>query len=75
MLRMLSHEYLHNEIREKGGAYGGGAGQGSGSINFYAYRDPNVERTLEVFDNSAKWLKSDSEPWQQVRTNLGSPYR
>jgi len=55
---MLTHKHLHREIREKGGAYGGGASYNatSGIFGFYSYRDPNVERTLNVFKNSGDWV-------------------
>jgi Zn-dependent M16 (insulinase) family peptidase len=51
--------YLHREIREKGGAYGGGASSNVGLWQFYSYRDPHVTKTLETFKNSFDWLKSN----------------
>src|SRR5229473_1473687 len=43
--------FLHRELREKGGAYGGyaQAGIGSGTFYFGSYRDPNIVRTYEVY--------------------------
>ena len=39
MARLLTNKYLHREIREKGGAYGGGAvGGAPGQMSFYSYR-------------------------------------
>ena len=60
--RLLSSKYLHTEIREKGGAYGGGcaASPTSGVITFYSYRDPNFERTLDVFNSSNEWIQKGS---------------
>jgi len=57
--RLLSSKYLHVEIREKGGAYGGGcsANPTAGSISFFSYRDPNFERTMNVFHNSNEWIQ------------------
>ena len=45
----LMQPYLHEHIREKGGAYGGGSTYDAmgGSLNFYTYRDPN--KNFEVF--------------------------
>lgn len=42
---------LHALIREKGGAYGGGANCNTlaGSFYFYSYRDPNINTTLSAF--------------------------
>ena len=35
---MMTAKFLHGEIREKGGAYGGGARMGGGLFSFYSYR-------------------------------------
>jgi len=70
----LRNGYLHRAIREEGGAYGGGAGHDSGSaaFRFYSYRDPRFEETLEDFDRSLKWLKSNRhEPRQVEEAILG----
>ncbi|KAL5006088.1 hypothetical protein ScPMuIL_017246 [Solemya velum] len=53
--KILSRKYLHREIREKGGAYGGGAVCGNGVFSFFSYRDPNSLQTLEVFDKAVEW--------------------
>ncbi|KAJ5675627.1 Mitochondrial presequence protease [Penicillium macrosclerotiorum] len=52
--QMLTHNYLHPEIREKGGAYGAGASNGplKGIFTFMSYRDPNPLNSLKVFQNS-----------------------
>ena len=47
---------LHPEIREKGGAYGGGATQGDGAFKFFSYRDPNFLDTLGVYNRSLEWV-------------------
>lgn len=53
LAQMLTHNHLHHEIREKGGAYGGGAShRGLGGIlGMYSYRDPNPLNTLSVTQN------------------------
>lgn len=38
--RAMTAKFLHREIREKGGAYGGGATAQNGLFGFYSYRDP-----------------------------------
>ncbi|EPS43103.1 hypothetical protein H072_2929 [Dactylellina haptotyla CBS 200.50] len=66
---LLTHKHLHHEIREKGGAYGGGAGQGglSGIFRFYSYRDPNPLTTVDVvrksgeFAANKQWSERDLE--------------
>jgi Zn-dependent M16 (insulinase) family peptidase len=53
---VLSWGYLHREIREKGGAYGGGCSSGSGVLAFRSYRDPNTLATIETFIKGGEWL-------------------
>ena len=59
LAQLLTHKHLHHEIREKGGAYGGGASAGdlSGFFNFYSYRDPNPQNTLQVMQNAGSWAR------------------
>ncbi|KAI1002283.1 Mitochondrial presequence protease [Podosphaera aphanis] len=59
---LLTHKYLHHEIREKGGAYGGGASARSldGVFNFYSYRDPNPLNTISIMKNSGQWAVNRS---------------
>jgi len=52
---VMSSKYLHTEIREKGGAYGGGASAGSGTFTFYSYRDPKNLETFSVYRESGEW--------------------
>ena len=47
---ILSYDYLWNNIRVKGGAYGCMSGfKRSGESFFVSYRDPHLKRTMEVF--------------------------
>jgi len=67
--QLLTHKHLHHEIREKGGAYGGGAfHKGAGGVfGFYSYRDPNVPNTLKVMEEAGEfalqkqWTERDLE--------------
>jgi Zn-dependent M16 (insulinase) family peptidase len=56
----LRNNFLHRNIREQGGAYGGGAGfdASAGAFRFFSYRDPRLQETLEDFDRSIDWLLS-----------------
>ena len=55
----LMFPYLHREIREKGGAYGGGLSVSPGGpVSFYSYRDPNSKQTFEAFKGALEWVLS-----------------
>lgn len=58
---VLRNGYLHPQIREKGGAYGGGASYDADSacFRFFSYRDPRLEETYDTFDQSLAWLLSN----------------
>ncbi|KAK3684989.1 Metalloenzyme, LuxS/M16 peptidase-like protein [Podospora appendiculata] len=55
--QLLTHKHLHHEIREKGGAYGGGAYSRplDGIFGFYSYRDPNPLNTMSIMRNAGRW--------------------
>ena len=56
---LMTNHYLHREIREKNGAYGGGArysGLG-GLFSFYSYRDPRTLETLDTYSKSVEWVQ------------------
>ena len=55
--RALSYDFLWNEVRVKGGAYGAGfQAARSGTLRFYSFRDPHLDETLQRFGDSAAWL-------------------
>ncbi|MBF0100561.1 MAG: insulinase family protein [Desulfobacterales bacterium] len=60
MSKLFRSIYIHREIREKGGAYGGYASYNSeeGIFSFASYRDPNIVRTLDVFKKAGKFIRS-----------------
>ncbi|MFZ2554787.1 insulinase family protein, partial [Psychrobacter urativorans] len=47
----LRNGYLHSAIRERGGAYGGGAGYDANAcaFKFFSYRDPHCAETFDHF--------------------------
>jgi len=55
---VLRNGYLHSQLREQGGAYGGGASHdaANGVFRFYSYRDPRLWETFEVFASTVNWL-------------------
>ncbi len=58
--RLLRAGFLHREIREKGGAYGGMASfdPESGIFAMLSYRDPHLTRTLRVYRDAAEWASA-----------------
>ncbi|MCD8120288.1 MAG: insulinase family protein [Lachnospiraceae bacterium] len=55
---VLSIEYLWNEIRVLGGAYGCGASfSRNGRAIFHTYRDPNLERSYDVFAKIPEFIR------------------
>lgn len=80
---LLTFKYLHREVREKGGAYGGGASYSAldGMLNFFSYRDPHPLESLEIFERAgvyavqdAQWAKPDlDEAKLTIFQRLDSP--
>ncbi|KAJ1883128.1 Mitochondrial presequence protease [Coemansia sp. RSA 1722] len=58
LAKFLTPNYLHREIRERNGAYGGGAGYSAiqGIFSFFSYRDPSPIATIDTFAKSVEWL-------------------
>lgn len=56
---IMSYEYLWTQVRVKGGAYGCMCQFGkTGESYFVSYRDPNLEKTLEVYENAADFVET-----------------
>lgn len=56
---MMSYEYLWQEIRVKGGAYGCMCAFGkSGDSYFVSYRDPNLKSTVEAYEKAAGFVEA-----------------
>ncbi|KAJ1934681.1 Mitochondrial presequence protease [Linderina macrospora] len=58
LAKFMTPNYLHREIRERNGAYGGGATYSAlqGIFGFFSYRDPSPLETVETFAKSIKWI-------------------
>jgi presequence protease len=56
--KILRALFLHREIREKGGAYGGFAIYNSeeGIFSLGSYRDPHITRTLDVYQKACEYI-------------------
>lgn len=56
---MMGYDYLWNQVRVKGGAYGCMCGfYKNGDGYFVSYRDPNLQKTIEVYENAAQYIKN-----------------
>jgi hypothetical protein len=55
LAQLVSANFLHREVREKGGAYGAGMGAGNGWLSLSSYYDPDCVSTLGAFDGAVEW--------------------
>ncbi len=56
---ILSYDYLWLNVRVKGGAYGCGGGfTRDGNVYFSSYRDPNLQKTNEIYENIPEYIKT-----------------
>jgi Zn-dependent M16 (insulinase) family peptidase len=64
----LRNGYLHSAIRERGGAYGGGAGYDANAcaFKFFSYRDPHCAETFAHFEASIEWLLNEPQSAEQL---------
>lgn len=64
----LRNGFLHSAIREKGGAYGGGASYDGNAcaFRFYSYRDPRLTETFKDFEASIEWLLNTPQQAHQL---------
>jgi Zn-dependent M16 (insulinase) family peptidase len=67
--KILRSMYLHREIREKGGAYGGFAlySPEDGLFCLASYRDPHIVSTLKAFGNASAFIRSGSFEEEDVK--------
>lgn len=56
----LRASWLWDQVRVQGGAYGAfcSLDRLSGVLSFTSYRDPNLERTLDIFNRSGDYLRN-----------------
>ena len=69
LAKVLRACYLHREVREKGGAYGGMATYDAqlGIFSMLSYRDPHLLRTLQVYRDAAEWAAAGSFNDEDIR--------
>ena len=56
----VNTDWLYQQIRVKGGAYGCGCGFGgsTGNVTFSSYRDPKLTETDGVYKGTGDWVRS-----------------
>lgn len=71
---LLNYDYLWNEVRVKGGAYGVGCRfNREGDGYFTSYRDPNLSSTLEVYRKAVEYLRNyDADEREITKTIIGT---
>ena len=56
---IMGYDYLWNQVRVKGGAYGCMCSfSKSGESYFVSYRDPNLKKTIDVYEEAAEYIAS-----------------
>ncbi len=77
ILPYLRNTWLWEKIRVQGGAYGGFCvfDRQSGVFNFLSYRDPNLQSSLDIYDQTSQFLQnlelSDAELTKAIITAIG----
>ncbi len=69
LAKLLRACYLHREVREKGGAYGGMSTYDAqlGLFSMLSYRDPHLLRTLQVYRDATEWAAAGSFSDEDIR--------
>ncbi|RKI28994.1 insulinase family protein [bacterium 1xD8-6] len=71
---LLNYDYLWNEVRVKGGAYGVACQfQREGDGYFTSYRDPNLSSTIDVYEGAADYLENYTADEREItKTIIGT---
>lgn len=72
--QVISTDWLQNQIRVMGGAYGGFCGfSPNGNVYFASFRDPNLKETLDNFDATTAYLeKFEADQQTMTRYIIGT---
>jgi presequence protease len=60
--KLIKSMYLHREIREKGGAYGGFSiyNPEEGLFSYASYRDPHIVNTLKIYEEAPYFMRPEN---------------
>ena len=69
---ILSYDYLWNNVRVKGGAYGCMCGFSGvdGDAYFTSYRDPNLKETNQIYNRIPEFVRSFSADERDMTKNI-----
>ncbi len=72
VLKYLNTSYLWEKVRVQGGAYGGFCrfNRRTGVFSYLSYRDPNLEKTIEVYDKTAAFLKQNLPTQEEIDKSI-----
>ena len=69
----LTYDYLWNEVRVKGGAYGTGINIiNNGSLVTFSYRDPNPTNSIKAMQNCYEYLENLDENRDMTQMIIGT---
>ena len=74
-VRYLRMAWLWDRVRVQGGAYGAfcSLDRFTGAMGFVSYRDPNLDATLGVFEDTARFLRElDLDPSELAKAVIGA---
>lgn len=71
---IMGYDYLWNQIRVQGGAYGAmNSFSRIGDGYFASYRDPNLQKTIDVYQKAAEYVRNYSvEPRDMTKYIIGT---
>ena len=71
---IFSYDYLWNNVRVLGGAYGAMCGfKRDGEMYFASYRDPNLKNTYDIYENAVKYVENfDANDRDMLKYIIGS---
>ncbi len=69
---LFSYDYLWNNVRVKGGAYGCMCGFNGvdGDAYFTSYRDPNLRETNQTYENAPEFVKNYTANERDITRNI-----
>lgn len=73
--KYLRTTWLWEKVRVQGGAYGGFCtfDRHSGAFSFLSYRDPNLRATLDIYDQTSRFLRqADLSDTEVTRSIIGA---